>query len=179
MNIFIIIGAVVFALFVIMVGFYNSFVRLRNKVSEAFSTMDVFLKKRYDLIPELVAVVKGYAKHETDVLTEVTAMRARAKGKAGQLEGEVGIGRALEQLFVVAEAYPDLKANENFLNLQKDLKKIEDDIAFSRRYYNGSVREYNNQCQLFPMNIMAKILGFRPAPMFAAGEAEREAPRVF
>lgn len=175
----IIIGAVVFALFVIVVGFYNSFVRLRNKVNEAFSTMDVFLKKRYDLIPELVAVVKGYAKHETDVLTEVAGMRAGAGSTAGKLEGEVGIGHALERLFVVAEAYPDLKANENFLNLQKDLKKIEDDIAFARRYYNGSVREYNNQCQLFPMNIMAKILGFRPAPMFAANTTERETPHMF
>lgn len=179
MNIMIIIGAVVFALFVIVVGFYNSFVRLRNKVNEAFSTMDVFLKKRYDLIPELVAVVKGYAKHETDVLTEVAGMRAGAGSTAGKLEGEVGIGHALERLFVVAEAYPDLKANENFLNLQKDLKKIEDDIAFARRYYNGSVREYNNQCQLFPMNIMAKILGFRPAPMFAANTAERETLHMF
>ena len=154
---------------------YNSLVQLRNKVKEAFSTMDVYLKKRYDLIPSLVDIVKGYAKHETDALQEVTKMRVNAqKGGLGTaIDSEVKIGDALQSLLVVVEKYPDLKANANFLDLQERLSKMEEEIAFSRRYYNGSVREYNNKCQMFPLNLIAGMFGFNTLPMYQV-ESEQE-----
>ena len=154
---------------------YNSLVQLRNKVKEAFSTMDVYLKKRYDLIPNLVDIVKGYAKHETDTLQEVTKMRVNAqKGDLNTaIDSEVKIGDALQSLLVVVEKYPDLKANTNFLDLQERLSKMEEEIAFSRRYYNGSVREYNNKCQMFPFNLIAGVFGFKALPMYQV-ESEQE-----
>jgi LemA protein len=168
--------------FIVFVGIfvlltYNSLVQLRNKVKEAFSTMDVYLKKRYDLIPNLVDIVKGYAKHETDTLQEVTKMRVNAQ--AGDLnsaiDSEVKIGDALQSLLVVVEKYPDLKANTNFLDLQERLSKMEEEIAFSRRYYNGSVREFNNKCQMFPLNLVAGMFGFKALPMYQVdSEQERK-----
>lgn len=154
---------------------YNSLVQLRNKVKEAFSTMDVYLKKRYDLIPNLVDIVKGYAQHESDTLQEVTKMRVNApQGDLNAaIDGEMKIGDALKSLLVVVEKYPDLKANTNFLDLQERLSKMEEEIAFSRRYYNGSVREYNNSCQMFPLNLVAGIFGFKSLPMYAV-ESEQE-----
>lgn len=154
---------------------YNSLVQLRNKVKEAFSTMDVYLKKRYDLIPNLVDIVKGYAQHESDTLQEVTKMRVNApQGDLNAaIDGEMKIGDALKSLLVVVEKYPDLKANTNFLYLQERLSKMEEEIAFSRRYYNGSVREYNNSCQMFPLNLVAGIFGFKSLPMYAV-ESEQE-----
>ena len=181
---YIIIGVLALLTVVLLVGVllvYNRLVMLRNKVQEAFSTMDVCLKKRYDLIPNLVEVVKAYASHESGVLQEVTRMRSRADGGdlRSQIDGEVKIGDALRSLLVVAEGYPDLKANTNFLNLQEQLAHIEDEIARSRRYYNGSVREYNNQCQLFPLNLIASLFGFREMPMFAvSSEEERRVQEV-
>ena len=156
---------------------YNSLVQLRNKVKEAFSTMDVYLKKRYDLIPNLVDVVKGYAKHETDTLQEVTKMRVNAQtgDLNSAINSEVKIGDALQSLLVVVEKYPELKANTNFLDLQKNLSKMEEEIAFSRRYYNGSVREFNNKCQMFPLNLVAGMFGFRALPMYQVdSEQERK-----
>ena len=154
---------------------YNSLVQLRNKVKEAFSTMDVYLKKRYDLIPNLVDIVKGYAQHESDTLQEVTKMRVNApQGDLNAaIDGEMKIGDALKSLLVVVEKYPDLKANTNFLDLQERLSKMEEEIAFSRRYYNGSVREYNNSCQMFPLNLVAGIFGFKSLPMYAV-ESDKE-----
>ena len=167
-------------IFIVLVGLfvlltYNSLVQLRNKVKEAFSTMDVYLKKRYDLIPNLVDIVKGYAKHETDTLQEVTTMRMNAqKGDLDTaIDSEVKIGDALQSLLVVVEKYPDLKANMNFLDLQERLSKMEEEIAFSRRYYNGSVREYNNKCQMFPLNLIASMFGFKALPMYQV-ESEQE-----
>lgn len=167
-------------IFIVLVGLfvllaYNSLVQLRNKVKEAFSTMDVYLKKRYDLIPNLVDIVKGYAKHETDTLQEVTKMRMNAqKGDLDTaIDSEVKIGDALQSLLVVVEKYPDLKANTNFLDLQERLSKMEEEIAFSRRYYNGSVREYNNKCQMFPLNLIASMFGFKALPMYQV-ESEQE-----
>lgn len=177
----ILLALLIVVLLVFLLVVYNRLVMLRNKVQEAFSTMDVCLKKRYDLIPSLVEVVKGYASHESSVLQEVTAMRARAAGGdlRGQIAGEMKISDALHSLFVVVEAYPDLKANSSFLNLQEQLSHIEDEIARSRRYYNGSVREYNNQCQLFPLNIVASLFGFKQMPMFAvSSDAERNTVNV-
>lgn len=174
MVMYIIIGVVV-VLFVLVLVTYNSLIQLRNKVKEAFSTMDVYLKKRYDLIPNLVDIVKGYAKHETDTLQEVTKMRVNAqKGDLNTaIDSEVKIGDALQSLLVVVEKYPDLKANTNFLDLQERLSKMEEEIAFSRRYYNGSVREYNNKCQMFPFNLLAGVFGFKALPMYQV-ESEQE-----
>ncbi|MBR6973869.1 MAG: LemA family protein [Bacteroidaceae bacterium] len=174
MVMYIIIGVVV-VLFVLVLVTYNSLIQLRNKVKEAFSTMDVYLKKRYDLIPNLVDIVKGYAKHETDTLQEVTKMRVNAqKGDLNTaIDSEVKIGDALQSLLVVVEKYPDLKANTNFLDLQERLSKMEEEIAFSRRYYNGSVREYNNKCQMFPFNLIAGVFGFKALPMYQV-ESEQE-----
>lgn len=174
--------SLVLGAFIVFVGIfvlltYNSLVQLRNKVKEAFSTMDVYLKKRYDLIPNLVDIVKGYAKHETDTLQEVTKMRVNAQ--AGDLNSainsEMKIGDALQSLLVVVEKYPDLKANTNFLDLQERLSKMEEEIAFSRRYYNGSVREFNNKCQMFPLNLVAGMFGFKALPMYQVdSEQERK-----
>ena len=174
MVMYIIIGVVV-VLFVLVLVTYNSLIQLRNKVKEAFSTMDVYLKKRYDLIPNLVDIVKGYAKHETDTLQEVTKMRVNAqKGDLNTaIDSEVKIGDALQSLLVVVEKYPDLKANTKFLDLQERLSKMEEEIAFSRRYYNGSVREYNNKCQMFPFNLIAGVFGFKALPMYQV-ESEQE-----
>ena len=174
MVMYIVIGVVV-VLLILVLFTYNSLVQLRNKVKEAFSTMDVYLKKRYDLIPNLVDIVKGYAQHETDTLQEVTKMRVNAqKGDLNTaINSEVKIGDALQSLLVVVEKYPDLKANTNFLDLQERLSKMEEEIAFSRRYYNGSVREYNNKCQMFPFNLIAGMFGFKALPMFQV-ESEQE-----
>ena len=164
---YIVIGVLV-VLAVLVLFTYNNLVQLRNKVKEAFSTMDVYLKKRYDLIPSLVEIVKGYAKHETDTLQEVTQMRVNAqKGDLDTaIDSEIKIGDALKSIFLVVEKYPDLKANTNFLDLQERLSKMEEEIAFSRRYYNGSVREFNNKCQMFPFNLIAGVFGFKALPMY-------------
>ena len=171
---YIVIGVVV-VLAVLVLFTYNNLVQLRNKVKEAFSTMDVYLKKRYDLIPNLVDIVKGYAQHESDTLQEVTKMRVNAQ--RGDLDtaidSEMKIGDALKSLLLVVEKYPDLKANTNFLDLQERLSKMEEEIAFSRRYYNGSVREYNNKCQMFPFNLIAGMFGFKSMPMYQV-ESEQE-----
>jgi LemA protein len=176
-----IICAVIVSL-VLFVGLtYNSLVQLRNKVNEAFSTMDVYLKKRYDLIPNLVDIVKGYAKHETETLQKVTEMRMNAqKGDLNTtIDSEVKIGDALQSLLVVVEKYPELKANTNFLDLQERLSKMEEEIAFSRRYYNGSVRQYNNSCQMFPLNLVAGMFGFKALPMYQVeNEQERKVVNV-
>ncbi len=177
MALYIVIGVLLLLLAVLLWG-YNGLVRLRNKVNEAFATMDVLLKKRFDLIPSLVEAVKGYARHESDVLVDVTNKRSTAN-RGAQLKGEVRISDALKELFVVAEDYPELKANGNFLKLQEQLVRMEDEISLSRRYYNGSVREYNNRCQVFPMNLVANMFGFKPMPMFSVdSNAERQAVNV-
>ena len=170
-----VVGGVIFVVILFVLLTYNSLVQLRNKVKEAFSTMDVYLKKRYDLIPSLVDVVKGYAKHESDTLQEVTKMRMNAQkdGLNRAVESEMKIGDALQSLLVVVEKYPELKANTNFLDLQKNLSKMEEEIAFSRRYYNGSVREFNNKCQMFPFNLISSLFGFKELPMYAV-ESDQE-----
>ena len=170
-----IIGVLILALILFVVITYNSLVQLRNKVKEAFSTMDVYLKKRYDLIPNLVDIVKGYAKHETDTLQEVTKMRVNAQKDDlnATINSEVKIGDALQSLLLVVEKYPELKANTNFLDLQERLSKMEEEIAFSRLYYNGSVRQYNNSCQMFPLNLIAGMFGFKTLPMYQV-ESEQE-----
>jgi LemA protein len=171
---YIVIGVAV-VLLVLVLFTYNNLIQLRNKVKEAFSTMDVYLKKRYDLIPSLVDIVKGYAKHETDTLQEVTKMRVNAQKSDlnAAINNEMKIGNALQSLLVIVEKYPDLKANTNFLDLQERLSKMEEEIAFSRRYYNGCVREFNDRCQMFPFNLIAGVFGFKALPMYQV-ESEQE-----
>lgn len=178
-NIILIIAVAIIIVFCIFV--YNSLIQLSNKVREAFSTMDVYLKLRFDLIPNLVDTVKAYAKHEADTLEELTKRRAGVASNDidGKIDGEMRIGEALSRILVVVEKYPDLKASENFLDLHKRLVKVEEDIAFARRYYNGSVRQYNDKCQMFPYNIIANIFGFKSKKMYEIQNiAEREVPNA-
>ena len=143
--------------------------------------MDVYLKQRFDLIPNLVDTVKAYAQHEADTLDELTKRRAKVASNDidGKIDGEMRIGEALSRILVVVEKYPDLKASENFLDLHKRLVKVEENIAYARRYYNGSVRQYNDKCQMFPYNIIANIFGFRAKKMYEIqNAAEREVPNA-
>lgn len=164
-----------------VIGTYNKGVTLRNYVREAFSTMDVYLKKRWDLIPNLVEAVKGYVQHEKDVLEKITELRNMNYGNLSneqkmELNSQLGFG--LSKLIAVAENYPELKANENFNNLMQELSEVEEDIANSRKYYNGTVREFNNYTELFPSNIVALIFGFKAEKMFEISENERENVKV-
>ena len=171
----IIIGVIVVVIVIWFISAYNGFVRAKNNVEEGFSTMDVYLKKRFDLIPNLVSTVQGYAKHEKETLESITAARTKISGASTveeRAEGENQLTGALKTLFAVAEAYPDLKANQNFLDLQGQLKQVEADIANARKYYNAVVKDYNNRCMMFPSSIIAKIFHFTKQPMFEVGAAE-------
>lgn len=165
-----------------VIAAYNGFVRLRNMVEEAFATMDVYLKKRYDLIPNLVETVKGYATHEAGTLEKVVQARNFAAGAStieGKIQGENMLAGTLKSLFAIAEAYPDLKANTNFLDLQSQLQRLEDEIANSRKYYNAVVKEFNTKVEMFPSNIIAGIFNFKRKTMFEVNdEAERDAVKV-
>lgn len=166
-----IVGAVVF--WAIML--YNRLVKKRNHVEDGWSGIDVQLKRRYDLIPNIVNVVKKYAEHEQETLEKVINLRNAAQGKhtpGEQGRDEQKLSQALSGLMVQVEAYPDLKANTNFIDLQQQLQKIEDDIQYARRYYNGAVREYNTAVQSFPANLIAEKYDFREAEFF-----ELEDPR--
>ena len=178
----IIIAAVVVIIIIWAIASYNGFVRLRNSIEEAFSTMDVYLKKRYDLIPNLVETVKGYAKHEKGTLESVISARNMAVSATSledRVEKENILGGALRNLFALAESYPDLKANTNFLELQGQLSRIEDEIANSRKYYNAVVKAYNIKTESFPSAIIAGLFRFTRKPMFeVAGEQERENIKV-
>lgn len=164
------------------IGIYNTFVRLKALLKEAWSGIDVQLKRRYDLIPNLVETVKGYQIHEKTTLENIAKYRSAAMHATGVEEkamAEAGLTQTLKTLFAVAENYPELKANENFLRLQKQLSKIEDEIQLARRYYNGTVRNYNVKVQTFPSNIVAAFAGFHEAPFFELSlAAEREVPTV-
>ena len=174
MLIWIIIGIII-VLALIFVGMYNSFIKLKNSCDEAYSTMDVYLKKRFDLIPNLVETVKGYAAHEKETLQNVIAARnnlQNASTTEEKLAGENALQGTLKTLFAVAEAYPDLKANTNFLDLQEQLKGVENDIANSRKFYNAVVKQFNTKCEMFPSNIIAGICHFEKKPMFEVDSAE-------
>lgn len=159
----------------------NSFVALLNKVNEGFSTMDVYLKKRWDLIPNLVNTIKGYAKHEKDILENITKLRS---GNYNDLTDEEKVSKnqeltkEIQKLMVVVENYPELKANENFLSLQKDLKSLEDDISNARKYYNATVRKYNNKVEMIPSNFVAMIFSYKTKKMFEITDEERETVKV-
>jgi LemA protein len=161
---------------------YNGLVRFRNQVKNAWSQIDVQLKRRYDLIPNIVETVKGYAAHEKETFERVIQARQRgidASGVKQQQEAENMITGALRQLFALSEAYPNLKANENFLALQEELASTENKIGFARQYYNDTVKDFNTRQEMFPANLVASMLGFQPAEFFEIEEAsQREAPKV-
>ncbi|HPF91117.1 MAG: LemA family protein [Flavobacteriales bacterium] len=164
------------------IGIYNKLVKLKNLVAEAWSGIDVQLKKRYDLIPNLVETVKGYAAHEKETFENVTRARAAAQQAStveGQQAAENKLSGALMNLIAVAERYPELKANTNFLELQNTLAMVEGDIEKSRRYYNGNVREQNTLIETFPSNLVANMFGFAKSAFFELeNKAEKETPKV-
>jgi len=181
----ILIPAAVVGLAVLVWGIvtYNRFVRLRNHIRESWSDIDVELKRRYELIPNLVATVKGYARHEREVLEKVVELRDRASrthgSAASQAVAETAMLLGLKTLFAVVESYPELKSDAHFLALQKELSLTEDRIAASRRFYNGNVRDINQLCQSFPTSLVASAFGFGEASFFdLENEAERVVPKL-
>ena len=164
-----------------VIGVYNKLVNARNKVDNQFSQVDVQLKRRADLIPNLVETVKGYANHEKETLEDVIKARntfLSATTKEDEMKANGELTNAISKLFALAESYPDLKANENFKELSKELSKIEEDIANSRKYYNGVVKVYNNKVEMFPSNLVAGMFGYKAKTMFEALDSERENVKV-
>ena len=180
-GLLVVIGIVV--LFLLwLIAIYNGLVRLRNEVKNAWAQIDVQLKRRHDLIPNLIETVKGYAAHERGTLDAVVQARSKAVGAQtvpDRVKAEGELSQALGRLMVLVEAYPDLKANQNFLALQEELTSTENKIGFSRQYYNDSVMQYNTRIETFPPNIVAGMFGFQASPFFEVEEkAEREVPQV-
>lgn len=165
-----------------LIGTYNGLIKLRNRTKEAWADIDVQLKRRYNLIPNLVETVKGYASHERELFEKVTEARSRAMGAKGlkeKGEAENVLSSTLKTLFAVAENYPELKASENFLELQRELRDTEDKVQASRRFYNSNVRDLNIKIESFPANLVAKIFNFEQMELFEIEiAAEREAPKV-
>ncbi|MGD0355635.1 MAG: LemA family protein [Dehalococcoidia bacterium] len=176
--------AIIIILVLVFVGIYNGLVGARNGVKNAWAQIDVQLKRRHDLIPNLVETVKGYMEHERGTLEAVTSARNLAQsmsnaGPADRAKAEGDLGSALSRLLAVVENYPNLKANENFLALQEELTSTENKISFSRQFYNDIVLKYNNMIQMFPSNMIAGMGGFQPSEFFEVKDAgEREAPKV-
>lgn len=160
---------------------YNGFIKLNNRVKEAFSTMDVYLKKRWTLIPNIVETVKGYVKHEKETLKEVVNLRNSVYDNLSdddKIKTNEKLSDEIVRIMALAESYPELKANENFKDLSKQLTKVEDEIANSRKYYNGVVRLFNNKVEMFPSNIFAGLFGYKSKAMFEANANERENIKV-
>ena len=176
---------IVIAIIVIIVIYalitYNNFIKLKNMVKEAFATMDVYLKKRWDLIPNIVETVKGYTKHEENTLKEVVELRNSSYDSMSddeKVKANQKISKDINKIMLLAESYPDLKASSNFQDLSRELSKVEEDIANSRKYYNGTVEMFNNKVEMFPSNIFAKLFGYKPKAMFETNEQERENVKV-
>lgn len=177
-KILIVLAAVVFV--AVIVG-YNKAVAYRNYVKEAFSTMDVYLKKRWDLIPNLIECTKAYAKHEKSVFTEVAALRSKDYNGLSQnekLDVNEKLKYCLSRFYAVVENYPEVKANETYLKLMNEMSKAEEDIANARKYYNGTVRELNNFLEIFPTNLISKMFGFKTERMFEIGTEQRKDIKV-
>jgi len=178
----IILGMVLLLPVIYIAIIYNSLVGLRNCIRESWSNIDTELKRRYDLIPNLVAAVKGYAAHEKDVLDRVTQLRTRCVASNGapqeQAVDENELVSALKQMMIVIEKYPDLKADQHFLKLQKELINTEDRIQAARRFFNGNVRDYRNKCETFPSALVASTLGFKPEGFFDVPPAVGEVPDI-
>ena len=156
------------------VGIYNNLVSLRNNVKKSESGIDVYLNERFDLIPNLVECVKGYSKHEREIFEEVTRLRNEYKSSGNDLEKAEVLNNKMNQLIAVAENYPDLKASEQYLNLQNALTKIESQLQAARRIYNSDVTEYNNKLEVIPSNLIANMFGFKPEKLFEIEEYKRE-----
>lgn len=177
-------GVLAVVLLVIIWAFatYNSFVKLKNNVEEGYATMDVYYKKRYDLVPNLVETVKGYAKHEKETLSSLVELRNSAMSATNSQEKEKkeqALSGALKNLFALAESYPELKANTNFIDLQNQLSNIETDIANARKYYNSVVKMFNTKIEMFPSNLIAKMFKFTKKEMFEVSSSnERESVKV-
>ena len=177
---YVIIGVIVMVSFYI-VSIYNRFIKLRNSVDESFSTMDVYMKKRYDLIPNLVETVKGYAKHEQETLEKVIQARNKAMASDNINEKQANanmLAGTLKSLFALSESYPELKADTQFLDLQKQLQKVEEDIANARKYYNAVVKTFNTMVESFPSNVIAGIFNFEKYPFFIIEATQRENIKV-
>ena len=174
MIIGIIIAVVVVILAFWLISAYNNFVKMKNKIEEAFATMDVYLKNRWDLVPNLVNTVKGYAEHEKSTFDAITKLRSKSYDSMSaneKVETNQALGGMLGTLIATAEAYPELKANQNFLELQKNLNELENDIADSRKYYNGCVRQMNTAVESFPSNIIAGMFHFEKYRMYEVDDA--------
>ena len=172
---------IVALLLIIFASYYNRFTVLSNRIDNSLGQIDVQLKRRADLIPNLVETVKGYAKHEKEAISAVTEARKAlvgAKDLQGKIKADKGLEGALGKLFAIAEGYPDLKANTTFLELQRELTSTEDKVAYSRQFYNDSILSYNNKCKTFPGNIFAGMYGFKPKEYIQIAEAEREPVKV-
>lgn len=176
-----IIGGVVLLLVLIFGGYYNRFTVLSNRIENSLGQINVQLKRRADLVPNLVETVKGFAKHEKAAIKAVTDARkalVSAKGVEKKVKADKQLEGALGKLFAIAEGYPDLKANQNFLELQRELTSTEDKVAYSRQFYNDSILSYNNKCKTFPGNVFAGIFGFKPKEYVQIAEAEKKAVKV-
>ena len=172
---------IVVLLVLYVIGVYNGLVSLRNKVDDQASQIDVQLKRRFDLIPNLVETVKGYTKHEKETLEGVVNARntyAAATDLDGQLKADGELTKAISKLFALSESYPELKANENFIHLQSELSSIEEKIVYSRQFYNDSVLKLNNKIDMFPSNIVANMFGFKKRQFFEASSEERQNVKV-
>ena len=177
----IILVGILFVVASYVISIYNKLVHARNKVENQFSQIDIQLKRRADLIPNLVETVKGYAKHEEGTFTAVIEARNKAINAGtvnDKIEANNELSGALNKLFALAEAYPDLKANENFLSLQNDLKDTEDKISYARQFFNDSAMMFNNLSQVFPSNIVASMFGFKKFDYFKIDEKEKDVPKV-
>ena len=180
MWIYIIIAIVLIIVMYVLIT-YNSFIKLKNMVQEAFSTMDVYLKKRWDLIPNLIETVKGYVKHEENTLKEIVDLRGNSYDSMSddeKVKANQTISKDINKIMLVAENYPDLKASANFQDLSRELSKVEEDVANARKYYNGAVEMFNNKVEMFPSNILAKLFGYKPKAMFETDNNERENVKV-
>ena len=178
--IWIVIGIIVLLAFW-FISIYNKLIKLRNRKDDQWAQIDVQLKRRADLIPNIVETVKGYAGHEKSTLEDVIKARntfVSAKTPEEEMQAAGEMTQALTKLFALTEAYPDLKANTNFLSLQNDLKETEDKISYARQFFNDTVLTYNNKVEMFPSSILAKMFGFKRSPFFELAEADREAPVV-
>lgn len=182
MIIGIVMGAIVLLILIVVISCYNKLVKQKVTVEEAFSTMDVYLKKRFDLIPNLVETVKGYAKHESETLRTVIEQRGKnydSMTPEEKIESGAVISQMVPNIMALAETYPDLKANQNFLNLSNQLEIVEEDIANARKYYNGAVKRYNMSVQTVPSNIIAGMFHFERKPMYEVENvAERQNVQV-
>ncbi len=180
-TIALIIVGVIALIILYVIGTYNKLVKGRNKVKDQWAQVDVQIKRRFDLIPNLVETVKGYAKHEENTLKEVIEARnkyATAQSVADEISANNQLTGALNKLFSLTEAYPELKANENFKSLQNDLRDTEDKISYARQFYNDTVLSYNNMTEMFPSNIVASLFKFKSAEFFKIDESEKAAPKV-